>query len=668
MEERTSYIQVAVDSPLTQALTYKLNVPYENLNGSLVTVPLGKRQVKGVILSTTTKQPCGNFEVKKILQVEKEFPALDEASLTWARWLSEYYKHPLGQTLRLFFPPLKKSSRSSPRKRSPIPFVKAENFLVLNSHQKKVVDSIQNFSKFQTHLIHGVTGSGKTEVYMRLIRKALVDKSKQVLFLVPEITLTPQMLESFSKRFGDKLAIINSGLTPREKTNQWWRAYLGEAQILIGARSALFCPLKSLSLIIIDEEHESSFKQDSSLCYNARDAAIKKAQLLNIPIILGSATPSAETWFNCQKNISQKHELPQKVFAQDPPTVSLVDLREVQRNKKLPFWLTPTLHEKITKHLEQNNQVCLFLNQRGKGKVALCTECGFSHTCPNCDVKLTLHGTRYLSCHYCDYQADLKSDCPNCQKSELKIIGLGTEKVQEDLETLFPKARVGRMDRDEIQNRIDLEDRLSKMKNQEIDILIGTQMVAKGLDFANLTLVGFVLCDIGLSLPDFRGTEKNFSLIRQVMGRCGRSEKKSEVVIQTYNPHHPSIQAAIAPNIESFMSELLNVRKAFNYPPYCRLARVLVQGMQEKTTQDTALKLTDLIQQLQQKYPELKPLKVCGPTPAPLSKLAGKWRYHFLIKSPSAGLLSQLLKEVISQHKRTPKIKVIWDIDPVNML
>ena len=451
----------------------------------------------------------------------------------------------------------------------------------------------------------------------------------------------------------------------------------GKKQILIGARSALFCPLPQLGMIVIDEEHESSFKQDEKLKYNARDASVMLGKFSNCPVVLGSATPSLETWHNAKTGRYKYHELKLRVADRAMPNIEVIDMRAERDERKqtgqsdLPFWMTQTLYTGIKETLEKDQQSALFLNRRGVAQAVVCPDCGHVPECPNCAVKLTLHGKSHLLCHYCDYHETLREHCSKCTSGEPKPIGLGTEMIENDLVKIFPGARVARMDRDEISSREDLERMIKSVENREIDILVGTQMIAKGLDFPGLTLVGLVMADVAFNLPDFRASERSFQLLTQVSGRSGRhlDEGAGKVIIQTYNPEHPSIQFTCAHDYQGFAQFELSFREALGYPPFWRLASFRIQGMELKDVEETARRLKTRAHALQAKSPNFAPIEILGPAPSPLARLRNNYRYQLLVKGPDAGALVTFCRHLCENQSWVPaKVKVAVDIDAVHML
>ncbi len=669
----TSYL-VAVDAPLG-VLTY---LPPEDGHllerGQSVLVPLGKRQTHGVVIHGAAPEYKGEYKLRPILKRDDQRPALPAAYMDWLEWMAQYYLHPLGQIVESVFPPLSKVTKRI-SKRSPV--VKDHGPRSepppLMEEQLSVIKSIEAKPGFHVHLLHGVTGSGKTEVYLHLLEDILAS-GKQGLVLVPEIALTPQLIDRFSRRFPDAIAVLHSHLTEREKTTQWWSMVSGEKKILIGARSALFCPMPNLGLIILDEEHEPSYKQDEKLKYHARDAAIVLARALKIPIVLGSATPSLESWNNVLTGKYELHTMTKRVNARSMPEITVVDLREETQKRKdtpspLPFWLSDTLYAELQYVFEKKEQAALFLNRRGVAQTAQCKGCGFSAECPNCSVSLTVHGHSHLVCHYCDYTERLSEKCPNCKEFPLEPLGLGTEKIESDMATLFPSLRIARADRDEVQSREQLEALIESVERHEVDLLIGTQMIAKGLDFPRLNLVGLVLADVGFHWPDFRASERSFQLLTQVSGRSGR-QSAGRVVIQTYNPEHPSIVYTLNADFKGFSEAELQERTELNYPPAWRMAMFRIQGPDVTNSKLAAKRLVQRAHALQQQNESYaQNLVVLGPAQAPLFKLRGKFRFQVMVKCDAAQKLNHFCRQLLASEDWIPTgTKVQVDIDPFQML
>lgn len=664
---------VAVDAPLKEALTYLAPLSGEPLNrGHSVKVPLGKRTARGVVLGSAGPV-SEEMKLKAILESVPARPLLPGPYMDWLEWLAKYYVHPIGQIVESVFPPLEKGGRGS-RKEPVVDESKPRTSPPqLTAEQLNVVSGIQSHKDFAVHLVHGVTGSGKTEVYLRLL-ETVVSSGGQALVLVPEISLTPQLIDRFSRRFPGTVAVLHSHLTEREKTTQWWSAFEGGKQILIGARSALFCPLSRLQLIILDEEHEPSYKQDEKLKYHARDAAIMLARNLKIPVVLGSATPSMESWSNALQGKYQLHTMSERVNARALPEITVVDLREVNSARKdnpseLPFWLSDQLHDELRHVFAKGEQAALFLNRRGMAQSAQCHSCGYVAECPNCSVSLTLHARSYLVCHYCDYSEKLLERCPDCKEADVSALGLGTEKVESDISELFPEARIARADRDEVQTRAQLEKLIHDFEEERTNLLIGTQMIAKGLDFPKLNFVGLVLADIGFHWPDLRASERSFQLLTQVAGRSGR-QTAGRVLIQTYDPSHPAITFTLNHDFKGFAEAELHDREELFYPPFWRMALFKIQSPHQDEGSKAANHLTQRAQALRSKFPAYEGhLEVLGPATAPLHKLRNKFRYQVIVKCDSARTLNAFCRQVLADGKWLPQgTKVQVDIDPYSMM
>lgn len=666
--------KVAVNAPLHHMLTYRipeeLASSEECRTGKPVEVPLGARTCLGFLFEPTT--PTEDFDPKKIKNISSllENPALDPIYLKWLLWLSQYYVHPLGQILKITLPPLDRAGRGS-RKSSFLP--KEKRSLHPPELTKEQAHCLQNLKpqmqNFGVHLIMGVTGSGKTEIYLRTLSEVIAS-GKQGLFLVPEISLTPQLIQRFWDRFGDEIAVLHSQLTDRERTEQWWAVRTGAKKILLGARSALFCPLPNLGCIILDEEHEPSFKQDEKFRYQTRDAAIMLAKLVNCPVLLGSATPSLESWKNAQQGIFHLHQLKERVHGRAMPTIEVVDLRKAETSQLHPevSWLSLKLFEKIEQRLQRREQVALFLNRRGFAGACICEKCGDVRKCPNCSVSLTLHGNSHLLCHYCDYHERRPDQCQKCEVGDYKPLGLGTERIETDLARLFPQARLARADRDEIQQREQLEELITNVEDREVDILIGTQMIAKGLDFPHLTLVGIVLADMSFQIPDFRAGERGFQLMSQMSGRAGRDQVAGEVVIQSFNPDSSILAHATHHDYQSFAEQELVNREQLHYPPFRKLACIRIQSLESETALQVAEACEKFLQQLLKENQLETRLDILGPVKAPLFRIKNWFRYQILLKAdPSLSLSKICLRLTQQECVRKPRTKVSIDIDPLHL-
>jgi primosomal protein N' (replication factor Y) len=550
----------------------------------------------------------------------------------------------------------------------------AETPLVLNPDQLQAWQALEPAVKsggFHAFLLHGVTGSGKTELYLRAIEEVL-KQGKQALVMVPEISLTPQTIQRFRGRFGD-VAVLHSHLGQAERGTQWRRIAAGQVGIVVGARSAVFAPARQLGLIVIDEEHETSFKQEATPRYHGRDVAVMRARLENIPIVLGSATPSLESWYNAQRGQYTLLRLPRRVLDRPLPRVALVDLRhDLPRGGRFSA-LSPALERSMRAALEGGGQVMLLLNRRGFSTHVHCPACGYVEVCRFCDLALTYH--RQLDatlCHYCGYEQPPPELCPKCGQLQVRYQGLGTEKLQAEIEERFAGYVVQRMDSDTMRRPGSHGRVLAAFRKGEIHILVGTQMIAKGLDFPNVTLVGVVNADVGLHLPDFRAAERTFQLLAQVAGRAGRGPRGGLVVVQTYNPEHPGVALAAAHDYDAFVEGELVHRRTHNYPPYQRLARLIVRCRDQQAAADFADRLADAfrlgLERLKGPAGEPAPLRLLGPAEAPVFRLKGHYRFHFQLQSPRPGVLHQLLRAVLPTQRQPKGVEVTLDVDPLNML
>jgi len=516
---------------------------------------------------------------------------------------------------------------------------------------------------FGAHLLFGITGSGKTEVYISIMRECLA-AGRDVLFLIPEIALTPQMVERFQAEFGSVLAISHSQLSDRQRLQQWHKIARGECRIVIGARSAVFSPLPRLGLIIVDEEHEQSYKQDNSPRYNGRDLAVKRAQLEGVPVILGSATPSLESWHNQRLGRYCLHRLRQRPLEVKLPEVSILSLCEDYQQQLL----SDALLAAISTRLERREQVILFQNRRGFSSFMQCLKCGELIKCPNCAISMYYHRDREeMQCHYCGHKIPSPRKCPHCGSFSFAYGAPGTQKVEQLLQICFPQAKLLRLDSDSARRQDTYKTMYRRMKDREVDILLGTQMISKGLDFPNVTLVGIVNADISLNLPDFRAAERTFQLCTQVAGRSGRADKAGEVIIQTYNPDHYAIVHARNQDYPGFAEEELSFRRNLNYPPYYRLARILYQCPDAGLLQQEMQTLGDKIPALAARFGDGQSY-LLGPVPAPFAQLNRLYRQHIIIKGISPAVISSMLNAIAAAYRPPAAIHAMADVDPLSLM
>lgn len=537
--------------------------------------------------------------------------------------------------------------------------------LTLNKEQSRAVEEISSAisdSAFKPFLLHGVTGSGKTEVYLQAVAQCLTQR-QQALVLVPEIALTPQLVARFRARFeatGNKLAVLHSGLSDGERYDAWRRITRNEVDIVIGARSAIFAPLLKLGLIVVDEEHETSYKQGDGFRYNARDLALVRGQQQGCPVVLGSATPSLGSYYRSEQGVLQRLTLSQRVHAGKMPAVELLNLAEDPAEGALSNRLISELQQA----LERKEQALLLLNRRGFAPFLLCTDCGSSFHCPNCEITLTFHQkARQLRCHYCDYAEPLQDICPKCQGGDIEPEGAGTERLEEEIRELFPTARVARMDRDTTGRKGSHQSLVDRMMSGEIDILIGTQMIAKGHDFPGVSLVGVLGTDSLLNFPDFRAAERSFTLLTQVAGRAGRATGGGKVLIQTYNPEHYSLTCAAEQNYADFYQLELPFRQELGYPPCGHLVHLLLAGNSQHLVKAAAEQLAVALVSI------AGSVEVLGPSPCPLSRLRGKSRYQLLLKAVDRSGLRALINFAENYKSKVTKgVGLTIDVDPIDML
>jgi primosomal protein N' (replication factor Y) len=520
-------------------------------------------------------------------------------------------------------------------------------------------------------LLHGVTGSGKTEVYLQAIAHALKE-GKGAIVLVPEISLTPQTVERFKARFSSGsistlVAVLHSHLSGGERHDEWHKIRQGRARIVIGARSAIFAPVDPLGLIIVDEEHENSYKQEEAPRYHARDVAIMRGQMEGATVLLGSATPSMESFYNCKKGKYTLLELPERADDKKMPFVRVVDMRQTLRKGKVIPIFSPQLSDAIAHRLERGEQTILFLNRRGYSTSLQCPLCGYVAGCPNCSISLTYHRQEQkLACHICGHTESVPSACPNpkCRNREIRYAGLGTQKVEETLAKLFPEARIKRMDSDALKRKDDFRRILTDFRAGRIDILVGTQMIAKGLHFPNVTLVGIIYADLALHQPEFRAGERTFQLLTQVAGRAGRGDIEGEVYVQAFTPFHPAIQFARRHDFAGFFEQELEFREQLRYPPFSRIALLTLRGRNEEKVKFFAEHLKREVDKI---IGDIKDVMIAGPAPAPLLRADTYYRYQIMLRAPRMTLLSQRLAQLTQSLTLDEDVILSVDIDPVEM-
>ncbi|WP_373895972.1 primosomal protein N' [Virgibacillus natechei] len=540
--------------------------------------------------------------------------------------------------------------------------------LELTEEQQQAIEPIQENIAEERHdvfLLHGVTGSGKTEIYLQAIQE-VINNGKEAIVLVPEISLTPQMVSRFKGRFGSNVAVMHSALSAGEKYDEWRRIQRKEVQVVVGARSAIFVPFEKIGIIIIDEEHETSYKQEDQPRYHARDVAIYRGETHQCPVILGSATPTLETFARAQKGVYKLATLSKRTNEKDMPEVDIVDMRsELHAGNRTMF--SRRLKEKIEQRIQKGEQIVLLLNRRGYSTFVMCRECGHVKECPHCDIALTYHkNTNQLKCHYCSYEEPMPMNCPECSSDLIRYFGTGTQKVEESLTQIIPEASVIRMDVDTTRRKGSHEKLLRQFINKEADILLGTQMIAKGLDFENVSLVGVLTADSMLHLPDFRSSEKTFQLLTQVSGRAGRHELTGEVIVQTYTPDHYSIELASVYNFKEFYKKEMGVRKTFQYPPYVFLALLTISHQNKVKAAQTTQKVVQML---------MKSVKsdtvILGPTPSAIPRIKDRYRYQCMVKYRNEPQLRHYINKILEQfaeEMRKEDLLITVDMQPYHLM
>ena len=607
--------------------------------GARVEVPFGARTVLGYVVARTEESDID--APRPLTRVLEEAPLLDPVAVQLARWIAERYVAPLGEVIKAMLPTGVRSAKPGGRKRGPRTTsrsvaaideaVSTQAPLLSDAQQAAAAPLLQAIDE-RRHLrllLHGVTGSGKTEVYLAAISRAL-EHGRGAIVLVPEISLTPQTVDRFAGRFPGRVALVHSALTDAERAAQWRRIKSGEADVVVGSRSAVFAPLRAPGVIVVDEEDAGAYKQDRVPRYNAVDVALELGRLQGIPVVLGSATPRVETFFHAKTGAMEYAELPERIAGRALPPIEVVDLREeLQAGNWSP--LSQTLERALKEtHRDPEAQSILFLNRRGSATVIVCRTCGAVLMCPNCSVSMVYHqGRARCDCHYCGAISAVPMTCPECHSPSIKGLGMGTERLEQEVQRLFPHLRLLRMDRDTVAHRDAYYDIYEKFRNHEADCLIGTQMVAKGWDLAGVRLVGIVNADTALHFPDYRSGEITFSLLTQVAGRAGRGDEPARVILQTYSPGHYAVRHAQAHDYLNFARDEIRIRRALHFPPYARLVQCTVAHKDDaKAEQEARL----AVQKVSGILASGDGLDVLGPAPAFLHRLRGEYRWQFTVR------------------------------------
>jgi len=662
------YLDIVLNVPVNQSFTYSYSQDTVQ-TGMRAEVMFGNRRMTGFITGVHAElPPACPVESGKIRPVNKlldDEPLFGKELLSLARWMSSYYLCTLGEAVSAMIPSGRRETdaggfsfagdipESQPRE--------------LSDEQKTAVDGILSSSGF--HYLYGTTGSGKTEVFLQAAEHML-SKGKGVIYLVPEIGLTSQVIQAVVRRFGNTAAVLHSGLTPSQRLGEWKRIMKKEARVIIGARSAVFAPVPDLGMIIIDEEHDGSYKSGTTPRYHARQAAMYRCTKLGIPLVMGSATPSVEAWYLMQQGRITKHVLSRRLSGGAMPQIRCIDLTQAKTNGGS---LSEELVQEIRETMERKRQTILFLNRRGFTHFFRCSSCGYELMCKNCSVPMTYHkNENRLRCHYCGWSTELPHVCPHCGSLDVGYSGFGTEFIEAEVAAKFPAARVVRVDTDSLTKKGELQEKLDAFRNGEYDIMLGTQMVAKGLNFPNLQLVGVVLADTGLHMPDFRAAERTFALITQVAGRAGRFFPDGKVIVQSYSPDRAPVAYACSGSVEAFYNEELQQRQALAFPPFSRLIRLVFRSGIENAAESAAEEASRIMQEGINQLPKSRngtgSVEVLGPSECPLEKIAMNYRWQLILRGKSISVLQHLCAHLINDYKQPQNVYIEVDVDPVNLL
>lgn len=665
------FLEIALKIPQNTLFTYSY-IPEESGKksfepevGKRAEVRFGNQNLTGFIVSVSDRIPencpVGPEKIRPVKKIIDSAPLFTPELFEIAKWISRYYLCTIGEAIFTMIPSRGKRETSAPGF-SFSDELSGSGAKELSEEQENAVRSVIKSAKEKKadyHYLYGKTGSGKTEVFLQAA-EYLLSQGKGVIYLVPEIGLTPQVVESVTERFGNTAAVLHSGLTPSQKLNEWKKIMRREARIVVGARSAVFAPVPDLGLIIIDEEHDGSYKSGETPRYHARQTAMFRASKLNIPLVMGSATPSVEAWKLMEEGKLVRHTLTKRLAGGKMPEIKTIDLSKTQNSG----CISDELENEIRKTLSQKKQTILFLNRRGFTHFFRCNTCGFELKCKNCSVSMTYHKfENRLRCHYCGWSTFPPSICPQCSSIDIGYSGFGTEYIENETKTKFPEAKILRLDTDSLTKKGELSEKLDAFRKGEYDILLGTQMVAKGLNFPNLQLVGVILADTGLHLPDFRAAERTFALITQVSGRAGRFFPDGKVFVQTYNPFKEPIKFACEGKTDEFYKHELSERKMLMFPPYSRLVRLVFRSMSQKKAESCAEGAAAILSESIGNKGE-----AIGPAECPVFMQSNNYRYQILLRSNNISVLQKAAENLLYNYTHTSQVYIECDVDPVSLL
>lgn len=664
------YLQIVLNLPLNQTFTYSCSDDFEDPSltpeiGKRAEVRFGNRKMTGFIVSVSDvipeNCPVTADKIKSVSKILDKEPLFSEDTYELAGWISRYYICSIGEAVFSIIP-------SKAKRESSASFFSIDDELSgkttnkLSEEQQRAVEEITSSVKNKKslyHYLYGPTGTGKTEVFLQCA-EWLLTQNKGVIYLVPEIGLTPQVVKAVTSRFGNTAAVLHSGLTPSQKLSEWRRIMHKEARIVIGARSAVFAPVPDLGLIIIDEEHDSSYKSGDTPRYHARQVAMHRCAGLKIPLVMGSATPSVEAWHLMKSNRLSSHTLTKRLAGGAMPVIKAIDLSKINESG----CISNELRDEIVKTLENKKQAILFLNRRGFTHFFRCNSCGYEIKCKNCSVQMTYHkAENRLRCHYCGWSVQPPQSCPQCSSLDVGYSGFGTEYIESETHAKFPGARIIRIDTDSLTKKGELQEKLDAFRKGDYDIMLGTQMVAKGLNFPNLQLVGVILADTGLHMPDFRANERTFSLITQVAGRAGRYFPDGKVLVQTYNPLREPILYACTGQIEKFYAGELETRKILGFPPFSRLIRLVFRSANQLQAKSFARDASNILQKTLKNKAD-----IIGPAECPILKISQNYRYQIILRSGNINILQQAVSDLMYNYTHPQSVYIEFDIDPVSLL
>ena len=667
------YLEIILNLPVNQGFTYSYIPPEKEKDelkpevGKRAEIMFGNRKTTGFIInisdSIPESCPVDESKIKPVKRIIDKEPLFGKELIEMASWISRYYLCTLGEAIFSMIPSGRRDSSAGGFSFEEDKVSKTKN--QLSPEQEKAVNDILEISKnpvkpaSQFHYVYGPTGTGKTEVFLQLAEKIL-EQGKGVIYLVPEISLTGQVAQSIFDRFGNTAAILHSGLTASQRLTQWHRIMHKEARVVVGARSAIFAPMPDLGLVIIDEEHDGSYKSGNNPRYHARQVSMHRCARLGIPLVMGSATPSVEAWSGMENGIIYRHTLTKRLAGGTMPHINCINLNNFNNDG----CISKPLEDEINNTLKQKKQTILFLNRRGFTHFFRCNSCGYEIVCKNCSIPLTYHKVENrLRCHYCGWSINPPQSCPECGSLDIGSSGFGTEFIESETKAKFPNARIIRIDTDAITKKEELLEKLDEFRKGNYDIMLGTQMVAKGLNFPNLQLVGVIMADAGLHMPDFRAGERTFSLITQVAGRAGRYFPDGKVFVQTYSPGREPVLFACKNAVEAFYNYELTQRSLMEFPPFSRLLRIVFRSFSKEAAYKTAFEASKILGQM-----NVKGAEIIGPAECPIERINSNWRYQILLKGKSIIPLQSMAREILNNYTHNQNVYIEYDVDPVSLL